>query len=256
MKINIFLLAYAVSACILHAQIGINTENPKHILHIDGASSAATTNPASGSISTVQAKDDVVVTADGNMGFGTLSPTAKVHISTTNSTTPAMKIVDGTQGSEKILRSDANGNTSWIKQSKSIVSIHNILGGATYPNNVVSLIKTIPITETGNYLVIIRWWGMITSAAGSANNEVSAYFYLDESPNTTSARGTLKDGIEYYTIGMTSAALCLTTSLFAPATAGNYLKIFIQPYVGGDWIIGAPIPANPIFNPSIILFKI
>ena len=62
------------------AQIGINTENPKTLLHIDGASTPATTNPPTGNISTAQAADDIVITNQGNVGIGTIAPTTKLDI--------------------------------------------------------------------------------------------------------------------------------------------------------------------------------
>jgi len=43
----------------------------------------------------------------GNLGIGTISPTAKLHIA------GALKVVDGTQGAGKILTSDASGLASW-----------------------------------------------------------------------------------------------------------------------------------------------
>src|SRR5688500_5567296 len=42
-----------------------------------------------------------------NVGIGTPSPTAKLHVNGT------MKVVDGTQGAGKILTSDATGLASW-----------------------------------------------------------------------------------------------------------------------------------------------
>lgn len=244
MKKNIYIvLLLSCISFLLPAQIGINTENPVALLHIDGQRNTS----GSSNIS-----DDVVVTSAGNIGIGTLLPTAKMHINT--AATSAMRIVDGTQGNMKILRSDANGNTSWIAQASSCGIIHNITGGATYANGTTSLVKAMPISETGNYLVIIRWWGTATKA--NAGSEISAYFFLDESPNTSTARGTLKDGIEYYTNSLPNNAFCLTTSLFATATAGNYLKVFISPSIGGgDWRIGT-VGNNYLWNPSIILFKI
>lgn len=254
-KKYIILLLGFILPLISSAQISINTENPKGLLHIDGASTTATTNPSSGNVSMTQATDDVIITADGNMGIGVLSPTAKMHVSATN-TTPAMLITDGTQGNEKMLRSDANGYASWINQPTSGGVIYNILGGATYLNNQATLVKSMPITETGNYLVIIRWWGISTKAMGSANNEMSAYFYLDESTDATTARGTQKDGIEYYLNSIANHYFTLTTSLYASATAGNYLKVFILPSLGGDWQIGTPHPSIASLNPSIVVFKI
>ncbi len=249
------LLSVLVFSLISTAQISINTENPKGLFHIDGASTAATTNPSTGSVSAAQAVDDVIITSTGNVGIGVLSPTAKMHISTTNST-PAMLLSDGTEGNEKILRSDTNGYTSWINQPASGGYIYNILGGATYPNNQASLVKAMPITETGNYLVIIRWWGISTSALGSISNEISGYFYLDESNNATTSRGSQKDGIEYYLNSVANHYFTLTTSLYASATAGNYLKVFVLPSLGGDWKIGIPYPSITSLNPSIVLFKI
>lgn len=56
------------------AQIGINTENPKTLLHIDGASTPATANPPTGNITAAQAADDIVVTNQGSVGIGTITP--------------------------------------------------------------------------------------------------------------------------------------------------------------------------------------
>lgn len=90
------------------SQIGINTENPRQLFHLDGASSPATTNPSTGSVSASQASDDVVIDSSGNMGIGTTSPTAKLHIEG-----KYLVIQDGSQGERKILMSDEWGFTSW-----------------------------------------------------------------------------------------------------------------------------------------------
>jgi hypothetical protein len=92
--------------------IGINTENPQGVLHIDGASTPATTNPSAGPVSAVQASDDVMIDASGRIGIGLQAPGAKVDML---SPTPggALRIQDGTQGEGKFLFSDANGVGSW-----------------------------------------------------------------------------------------------------------------------------------------------
>jgi hypothetical protein len=92
--------------------IGINTENPKGVLHIDGASTPATTNPQTGAVSAVQASDDVVIDASGRIGAGLVAPAAKVDLA---SSTPrgAIRIQDGTEGEGKLLFSDVNGTSFW-----------------------------------------------------------------------------------------------------------------------------------------------
>ncbi|WNI36452.1 phage tail protein [Chryseobacterium sp. SG20098] len=51
----------------------------------------------------------------GNVGIGTTSPTTKLHLE--SSTSGAFRYADGTQGANKILMSDGNGNASWVAQN-------------------------------------------------------------------------------------------------------------------------------------------
>ncbi|MEO7444277.1 MAG: hypothetical protein ABIT96_05750 [Ferruginibacter sp.] len=53
-------------------------------------------------------KERLSITDDGNVGIGTITPTAKLEINGT------LKITDGTQGAGKVLTSDAAGLVSWI----------------------------------------------------------------------------------------------------------------------------------------------
>lgn len=112
MKKNII---FIIIGCIISqlgmSQIGVNTDNPKTLLHIDSKSSAATTNPATGAVSALQASDDVVVTSDGRIGIGTLTPSAKIDI--LSSTPGALRIIDGSERSFRMLVSDNNGVLSW-----------------------------------------------------------------------------------------------------------------------------------------------
>ncbi len=66
----------------------------------------------------------------GDTGFGTLLPDAKVHIAGT------FKLVDGSEGLNKVLTSDANGLASWQTPTGSSSSV--LITGGT-PNNAGSL---------------------------------------------------------------------------------------------------------------------
>ena len=90
---------------LLQAQIGINTENPQSLLHIDsqGNNSTSAIN---------KNKDDVVITTNGDIGIGTITPKAKVHI-VSDGTTPPLRLQDGNEAAKKILISDDNGVGTW-----------------------------------------------------------------------------------------------------------------------------------------------
>lgn len=96
----------------LKAQIGINTESPRGIFHVDSKSDT----PALG-IPTVGLEiDDVLIDGDGNMGVGTISPQVKMHIVTGGTSTnpkTGLRLDDGNQLNLRVLLSDANGVGRW-----------------------------------------------------------------------------------------------------------------------------------------------
>ncbi|WP_426481076.1 hypothetical protein [Chryseobacterium sp. R2ACT005] len=65
-------LAITLFPAFVLGQVGINTQNPKAIFHIDGSKD----NPSSGTLSALQQKNDVVVTSAGQIGIGTILPEA------------------------------------------------------------------------------------------------------------------------------------------------------------------------------------
>jgi hypothetical protein len=85
------------------AQVGIRTENPQGMLHVDAKGD--TGNLLKDTI------DDVVVTPEGRLGIGTIHPQTRLDI--VSSTPGAIRIADGTQGDGKLLVSDAYGAASW-----------------------------------------------------------------------------------------------------------------------------------------------
>jgi phage terminase large subunit-like protein len=91
------------------AAVGINTENPQGILHIDATSN----NSPTGIVSAAQATDDVLIDADGRLGVGLPAPAAKADI---RAATPggALRIQDGTQAEGRALTSlDSHGLAAW-----------------------------------------------------------------------------------------------------------------------------------------------
>lgn len=73
---NLILLPLMTISSLVYSQVGINTSNPKGILHIDGAED----NPAIGNPNQIEQLNDVIVTNTGNLGLGTLVPSEKIDI--------------------------------------------------------------------------------------------------------------------------------------------------------------------------------
>lgn len=61
---------------ITNAQVGINTTNPQGVFNIDGAKD----NPVSGIPDATAGANDVVITSDGKVGIGTISPSNTLEI--------------------------------------------------------------------------------------------------------------------------------------------------------------------------------
>ncbi|WP_353123517.1 hypothetical protein [Dysgonomonas capnocytophagoides] len=116
MKKKFYLLIGISSVGILlHAQVGINTQNPQGILHIDSKGDT--------SLST-NTDDDIIVDSNGNMGIGTIAPQAKLDI------LGKIRINDGTQEDGYVLTSDANGLASWKRiTSPAYLALDNLSSG-------------------------------------------------------------------------------------------------------------------------------
>ena len=155
MKKKILLLMVVFSLGIVHAQVGINTQTPLGIFHIDPK------EDTSGGITNTS--DDIIVTATGNVGIGTISPDARMHIKTDNDT-PAFKLQDGNEKSASVLISDESGNATWGRGL--IGSVIGKLGvGATMylPDYKLTGLPYI-VKDTGSYIDLPpgRWLVYVT----------------------------------------------------------------------------------------------
>lgn len=129
-------------------RVGIGTTTPKNMLDLGAGSGKklALWNSAAGDdfyglgnaanvlqlFAGAPAAGDPLMTLNknGRVGIGTTAPTNVLDVrSTTNG---ALKIVDGTQGANKILTSDANGVATW-QRAASNVAVGTLGGGYDVP---------------------------------------------------------------------------------------------------------------------------
>ena len=119
-KKNLLFLIVIAFCGILNAQVGINTENPQGMFHIDGQGN---TN------GNTNISDDIVVTETGNVGIGTNTPSNKLSIHTTGANT-GLSLPNGAS-SGKVLTSDTQGNGVWVSGAVQYQTMVVGTGGAT-----------------------------------------------------------------------------------------------------------------------------
>ena len=154
---SVAVVAILFISCTMYSQVGINTKDIRGVYHIDAAKDNTSTITAS------QQANDIVIDTDGNMGVGTIVPTARLHLKS-NTAYGAFRINDGSEAKGRILQGDAAGNTFWgtLKGAggQRIVFYRTAV---SYQNNVAT---KIPLNETnyeiqaasdGSFAIILRW---------------------------------------------------------------------------------------------------
>lgn len=213
---------------ILHlafGQIGINTENPLTLFHVDGA------RDNSASPSTAQISNDIAITTGGNIGAGTLTPVAKLDISNTGATRP-LRIVDGSVMPNKVLESDADGVASWTLQPPSYTKTYRASTfGQQFFYNVRTLMplnEEIVIPQPGKYLLTLQWWGY--NRLDAVGHILSGYVYVRIKNAATDL-----DQIEYYMVGTVGDVLTFTTSLYlGDRLTGDRIEVIIKSTIGAN----------------------
>lgn len=105
MKLSLYILLLLYVPINVYSQVGINTQTPLGVFHIDGKSDNAATP------TTLQLANDIIISTNGFIGIGTM-PTASVHIKSTTAG-KGFRLEDGSEYQDKVLMSDENGFATW-----------------------------------------------------------------------------------------------------------------------------------------------
>ncbi|WP_322970454.1 hypothetical protein [Faecalibacter sp. LW9] len=151
MKKNILIIGALACSTLLYSQVGINTENPQAMFHIDGSKN----NPAIGTPSNSEQSDDFVITEDGNIGLGTISPKVRLDLRASSDTNNAI----GISGTTKSASDAGAGAIRYIDQSGGRIQVSN---GITWENiasvptkaNIVARINEANNTQKFTYNVV------------------------------------------------------------------------------------------------------
>lgn len=144
------------------------------------------------SISTSGVSSDILLNPDAtnkNVGIGTSAPSTKLHVNSISS--PAVRIVDGTQKNGYVLTTDANGNSSWKPgATKQILGVLPTTGTTISTNNTMTLISGASITlPSGVWIVSI---GTNAGIGGTTpiTNDVGLWFNATLSTSNSSVVNT------------------------------------------------------------------
>ncbi|SHF89201.1 hypothetical protein [Dysgonomonas macrotermitis] len=245
----ITLISSLIFSLNIHSQIGIQTDFPRTLFHIDGAKD----NPQNGAsaVTTTQQQNDITIDTNGRMGLGTISPQAKLHIEHS-------KIVSGDEyglkltpgyGGPSILALQNDGQTVKWEANPSLGQqaqfqvqptvfpyINNIPTNMTKLNGSLSLSGSdkILIPTEGRYLLTFDMIGLTTFDTRYAPPyQSSIYIYLYKY-NTLTGTAEAVDAMEHYmTITQsTGEYMAFPTALYAGyCYTTDYLYIVFRPTV-------------------------
>jgi hypothetical protein len=208
------------------AQVGIRTETPQGMFHVDALSDTQGYQYAG---------DDVIVTYNGNLAIGMIPPPlSSIKLIVTDGGTAVapkspLRIVDGNQGEGKVLTSDADGRGRWAELPAGFslgesYGLHGIAGLTTAASNsaFTDLGFLFTANAAGRYAFEIRWWGRVqnTTAAGM---RIYQHFRLMRGNSAV-------DQFEAYTNTIGNAQDICTTSfvLYSEATQGQTFTLQVR----------------------------
>ncbi|NDW08117.1 hypothetical protein [Dysgonomonas sp. 520] len=177
----ILLIFLAVTA--LKAQVGVNTESPQGVFHIDAArNTSGNTNVA----------DDVVVDAQGRVGVGTNNPTNKLSVFT-NGYNTGLHLPNGAIVGQ-VLTSDNDGNAYWGAPGEGIQTVNVVWekDAAFWINTEDALGDGYFSTGTTLTLPPGKWWIQASLLAYPINESTGARIY---SPGMYWIRASFTDGV-------------------------------------------------------------
>jgi hypothetical protein len=181
-------------------------------LYSGNAASAVETDPKwSGS-----ANQTGQIGRSGNVGIGTTNPTTSLHVA------GAVRIVDGTQGSNRFLGSDASGNASWVG-APGVDYVENEGGTTVSTSAASSNLNSITITAPGPGYISIHASGSFYHNIGTTSGLMIRYKVSDTNNDVSETPGVqfirmygfpVSSGINTYPFSI--------SKVFEVGASGNY----------------------------------
>ncbi|SHF18419.1 hypothetical protein [Dysgonomonas macrotermitis] len=141
-------------------------------------------DPLNNSSGTTGVTDDLVITSDGNLGFGTTAPSVKVEVR------GGLRIVDGQQQEGAFFVSDATGLGSW--RDADMVGRRIALGNIMTTQNLATTytnVTSTPLNLKGGLWMIVGRVDVVGTATGTEDRAQFVWIKIEE--KTTDTQGTV-----------------------------------------------------------------
>lgn len=195
------LLAVFSISTINYAQVGISTSNPQATLHVDGAKD----NAATGTPTPSQQANDVVITSQGRLGIGTITPANALHVKATADPVKLEGVGDGDTTTDRLLVLDPSGVVKSIKT----------LGGLSVPNPAVFRLET----QQNNFLSGAGGGGTQVVPMSLVKNTIPGLSYNSSTSTINFPAGTYE--IMFVYEGTHNATDCTISSYFVDFPLNN-----------------------------------
>ncbi len=150
------------------SQVGVSTENPQGIFHVD----AKGNNEKTGVPSVANITDDIVVSNTGNVGVGVVAPTVKLDVK------GGVRLVDGTQQTDRMLASRSpDGKAKWANKPQSLIKngvINDNSGRIT--ESAMNITTTPVVLDEGRWLIVSKF--VVKRFSGNTAPNQNIWIYL------------------------------------------------------------------------------
>lgn len=189
------------SSTIFSQSIGINTQNPQGILHVDGKGD----NDKKLKPTIIQQANDFIITESGNVGIGTTNPTNKLHISTSDNPIKVEGLQEGDVYTNNILVLD---NQNQIKKANTFEKL-------SLPSPAVFRVQT----DQNNFLQNSKAGQSQIIPMKMIKNAITGLKYNEASNTITFPKGTYQ--ISFIYEATHSATNCTISSYFIDLPLDN-----------------------------------
>jgi hypothetical protein len=186
------------------------------------------------------------IDASGNVGIGTTTPSAKLDVRGSSGAT--LKIIDGNEGSNKVLTSDSSGQASWqALPSSGAINRMSTLSGGSYSINVSN--------DSNKFLLFT---GATAATLYLPNSTTAGTAFVFAARNASSATVLMQATASQYINGLSNFSLAPghSITLFADGNSNWYSLTTEQSQTSNSFTSAQSYTSNGVFTPPAGVYSV